>query len=156
MRRSPITAFHETGHYVYAAPWLNLIQGWRFGSAAYAFEELVVSIAAVNICTVVGVQAEIETTASYLAGLMAVIWSNRKVLAAHERMRFEARLPRHLLYVKGWPTIVPTREDAEMLASIRRRISALLGIDADYLTGPAVRKRYQELFGTHRGNASFS
>ena len=63
-------------------------------------------------------------------------------------MQLEARLPRHLLYVKGWPTIVPTREDAEMLASIRRRISALLGIDADYLTGPAVRDRYEELFGT--------
>ncbi|MCW8308821.1 phosphoadenosine phosphosulfate reductase family protein [Acidiphilium sp. PA] len=80
----------------------------------------------------------------------------RARLAAHERMQLEARLPRHLLYVKGLPTIVPTREDAEMLASIRRRISALLGIDADYLTGPAVRDRYEELFGTRRRNASFS
>ncbi|MCW8308828.1 phosphoadenosine phosphosulfate reductase family protein [Acidiphilium sp. PA] len=69
----------------------------------------------------------------------------RARLAAHERMRIEARLPRYLLYVKGWPTTVPSHEDAEMLASIRRRISTLLDIDADYLTGSAVRDRYGDL-----------
>ncbi|HQT90315.1 MAG TPA: phosphoadenosine phosphosulfate reductase family protein, partial [Acidiphilium sp.] len=69
----------------------------------------------------------------------------RARLAAHERMQLEAWLPRHLLYVKGWPTSVPSHEDAELLASIRRRVSTLLGIDADYLTGPAVRERYRDL-----------
>ncbi|MEE3504339.1 hypothetical protein [Acidiphilium acidophilum] len=65
--------------------------------------------------------------------------------AAMERMRLEARLPRHLLYVKGWPTAVPGIEDAELIAAIRRRISTLLAIDAAYLTGPAVRDRYRDL-----------
>ncbi|MDD2878328.1 MAG: phosphoadenosine phosphosulfate reductase family protein [Acidiphilium sp.] len=69
----------------------------------------------------------------------------RARLAAHERMRLEARLPRHLLYVKGWPTSVPTHEEADQIAEIRRRISTLLGIDADYLTAPAVRDRYRDL-----------
>ncbi|MCW8309046.1 phosphoadenosine phosphosulfate reductase family protein [Acidiphilium sp. PA] len=69
----------------------------------------------------------------------------RARLAAHERMRLEARLPHHLLYVKGWPTTVPSHEDADLLASIRRRIGTLLDIDADYLTGPAVRDRYRDL-----------
>lgn len=74
------TALHELAHHAYAAPRLNLSQGGRFGSAAYAFEELVVSIASVNICTVVGVEAEIENTASYLADWMTVIKSDKKAI----------------------------------------------------------------------------
>ncbi len=69
----------------------------------------------------------------------------RARLAAHERMRLEARLPRHLLFVKGWPTTVPTREEASLLGETRRRISVLLGIDADYHTGPAICERYRDL-----------
>jgi antirestriction protein ArdC len=74
------TTLHELSHYAYAAPRLNLSQGGRFGSAAYAFEELVVSIASVNICTVIGVEAEIENTASYLADWMTVIKSDKKAI----------------------------------------------------------------------------
>jgi 3''-phosphoadenosine 5''-phosphosulfate sulfotransferase (PAPS reductase)/FAD synthetase and related enzymes len=72
----------------------------------------------------------------------AVASAKRKAM---ERMQLEARLPRHLLYVKGWPTAVPGIEDAELIAAIRRRISTLLAIDAAYLTGPAVRDRYCDL-----------
>ncbi|MDD2878327.1 MAG: zincin-like metallopeptidase domain-containing protein [Acidiphilium sp.] len=74
------TALHELSHYAYAAPRLNLSQGGRFGSAAYAFEELVVSIASVNICTVVGVEAEIENTTSYLADWMTVLKSDPRAI----------------------------------------------------------------------------
>jgi len=74
------TAFHELAHYAYAAPRLDLSQGGRFGSAAYAFEELVVSIASVNICTVVGVAAEIENTASYVVDWLTVLKSEKKAI----------------------------------------------------------------------------
>lgn len=74
------TALHELSHYAYAAPRLNLSQGGRFGSAAYAFEELVVSIASVNICTVVGVQAEIENTTSYVVDWLTVLKSEKKAI----------------------------------------------------------------------------
>jgi len=74
------TALHELSHYAYAAPRLNLSQGGRFGSAAYAFEELVVSIASVNVCTVIGVAAEIENTASYAADWLTVLKSEKKAI----------------------------------------------------------------------------
>lgn len=75
-------------------------------------------------------------------------------LAGRERVRLEARLPRHLLYVKGWPTTVPSTDEAGMLADIRRRICDLLTIDGDYLTGSAVRDRYAELIAARPEAAS--
>jgi 3'-phosphoadenosine 5'-phosphosulfate sulfotransferase (PAPS reductase)/FAD synthetase len=70
---------------------------------------------------------------------------SRAKFAARERLRLEARIPSHLLYVAGWPTAIPNRDDAELLARIRRQIASLLGIEADYLTGSAVRDRYADL-----------
>lgn len=66
-------------------------------------------------------------------------------LAAATRIELEAQIPKHLLYVKGWPTVMPTREEANLLADIRVRVAGLVGIEAQHLTGEAVLERYAYL-----------
>lgn len=74
------SALHELSHHAYAAPRLNLSQSGRFGSAAYAFEELVVSLASVNLCSVIGVEAEIDNTASYVENWLATLKGDKKAI----------------------------------------------------------------------------
>jgi 3'-phosphoadenosine 5'-phosphosulfate sulfotransferase (PAPS reductase)/FAD synthetase len=64
---------------------------------------------------------------------------------ALERQRIEAEIPDHLLYSKGWPTALPTFGEAELIADVRRRISVLIPIPADFLTAETVRARYAAL-----------
>lgn len=64
---------------------------------------------------------------------------------AVERERAEARIPKHLLYTKGWPTCVPTSEEADLLASVRRDVAAAVGLDIRYTSPRTVRARYEEL-----------
>lgn len=67
-----------------------------------------------------------------------------KVIAA-QRQVIEAEIPEHLLYAKGWPTCLPTREEAELLARVRRQVSALLGFNAACLDAASVHDRYASL-----------
>ncbi|WP_244131264.1 phosphoadenosine phosphosulfate reductase family protein [Burkholderia gladioli] len=67
-----------------------------------------------------------------------------KVIAA-QRQVIEAEIPKHLLYTKGWPTCLPTREEAELLARVRRQVSALLGFNAGCLDAASVYERYESL-----------
>jgi 3'-phosphoadenosine 5'-phosphosulfate sulfotransferase (PAPS reductase)/FAD synthetase len=64
---------------------------------------------------------------------------------ARQRQVIEAEIPNHLLYTKGWPTCMPTREEAALLASVRQRISELLKLDAHHLDSDSVRARYAAL-----------
>lgn len=66
-------------------------------------------------------------------------------LRGREREELEARIPNHLLYTKGWPEVMPTREEAEMLAQVRREVAALLSIDVKCTTAESVLARYREL-----------
>lgn len=61
------------------------------------------------------------------------------------RQSFEAQLPKHLMYSAGWPTLLPTLEESQLIADVRRRVSGLLRIDALHLTRETVRDRYAEL-----------
>jgi 3'-phosphoadenosine 5'-phosphosulfate sulfotransferase (PAPS reductase)/FAD synthetase len=65
--------------------------------------------------------------------------------AATQRQVIEAEIPNHLLYVKGWPTRMPTREEAALLANVRQRVSALLGLNAQHLDAESVIARYAAL-----------
>lgn len=65
--------------------------------------------------------------------------------AAAERVAAESLIPDHLLYIKGWPHFVPSVQEAELLADVRRRVSAFVGITVRFTTGTAVRQRYSEL-----------
>jgi 3'-phosphoadenosine 5'-phosphosulfate sulfotransferase (PAPS reductase)/FAD synthetase len=66
--------------------------------------------------------------------------------AAGVRAEAEARIPKHLLYTKGWPTCVPTGAEAESLASVRRVVADAAGIGAmECLDGASVVARYEGL-----------
>lgn len=62
-----------------------------------------------------------------------------------KRRLVEARIPDYLLHEKGWPTAIPSRADAELLAGVRREVAALSGVHAHYLDAEAVMVRYGEL-----------
>jgi len=64
---------------------------------------------------------------------------------AAARVALEKRVPKHLLYTSGWPTVMPTDEEAEMIASLRHEVAEVLGIVVEYPTGEAVSARYAEL-----------
>lgn len=64
---------------------------------------------------------------------------------ALQRQVIEAEIPKHLLYAAGWPTCLPTRAEAELLARVRRQVSSLLGMSAQYLDAASVHDRYVEL-----------
>lgn len=70
---------------------------------------------------------------------------------AARREALEAKIPAHMLYVKGWPTAVPTREEAELLAAIRLEVAALLGVEIRYTDADAILARYEELLGKNGG-----
>ena len=57
----------------------------------------------------------------------------------------ENRIPKHLLYTEGWPTCVPTHDEAVLLASVRREVGQLLRIDVGYNDAPSIRYRFAEL-----------
>ena len=64
---------------------------------------------------------------------------------AARREAIEARIPEHLLYTKGWPTVMPTRDEAELLAGVRREIAAELDIKVACTTADEVIDRFAEL-----------
>lgn len=67
-----------------------------------------------------------------------------KRLAA-KREAIEAQIPEHLLYERGWPKVMPTSEEAELLCRVRREIAALYEIEVS-CTEPAVLSgRYADL-----------
>lgn len=64
---------------------------------------------------------------------------------AETREQIEARIPAHLLYTEGWPTVMPTQAEAELLAEVRCAIAALLGLDVKYTDAAAIIARYADL-----------
>lgn len=64
---------------------------------------------------------------------------------AFQRELIESRIPAHLLYTKGWPTVMPTVPEAKKLAEVRSTVGALMGIEVLYTTAGDIRARYKEL-----------
>jgi 3'-phosphoadenosine 5'-phosphosulfate sulfotransferase (PAPS reductase)/FAD synthetase len=69
----------------------------------------------------------------------------RSKRAAEIRVRAEARLANHLLYVKGWPVAIPTKDEAALIAVVRTEVAAALGLDIRFTTVKSIRDRYAEL-----------
>lgn len=65
--------------------------------------------------------------------------------AAKLRVEIESVIPKHLLYVKGWPVVMPTRQEAQILADIRKRTGEVMGLQVKYTTALEVWNRYDEL-----------
>jgi 3'-phosphoadenosine 5'-phosphosulfate sulfotransferase (PAPS reductase)/FAD synthetase len=64
---------------------------------------------------------------------------------ARRRVELESQLPKHLHYVKGWPTALPTEGEAELIARVRREVAEVLGLEVKYTTGTDVLARYAQL-----------
>jgi hypothetical protein len=75
----------------------------------------------------------------------------RAKAGAAARVAWEAVLPVHLLYTKGWPTALPSREEAELIAQVRRGVATAVGIDVAFTDGSAVTERYAELLERKSG-----
>lgn len=69
--------------------------------------------------------------------------ASKKMAAA--RVQVEAELHQHLLFTKGWPTAMPTPEEADLIASVRRRVADIQQLNAKFITGPEVLQRYAQL-----------
>ncbi len=69
---------------------------------------------------------------------------------AEARRAVEAEIPDHLLYVKGWPVAIPSPKEADLIASVRTRISTMFKLDANCLNGESVLARYAELMEMKR------
>jgi 3'-phosphoadenosine 5'-phosphosulfate sulfotransferase (PAPS reductase)/FAD synthetase len=69
----------------------------------------------------------------------------RAKAAAIARQAIESEIPDHLLFTAGWPTVRPSADEAALIASVRTRVAALIGIDASYTTADAVLERYDAL-----------
>lgn len=57
----------------------------------------------------------------------------------------QKRIPKHLLYTRGWPTVMPTRQEAELLAEVRREVADALGIQIERADARAILDRYADL-----------
>lgn len=66
-------------------------------------------------------------------------------IKAAKREAIESAIPKHLLYVKGWPVAIPTVEEAMFIAETRLRIADVMEIDVQCTTANAVSHRYAEL-----------
>ncbi len=62
------------------------------------------------------------------------------------RERIEARIPKHLEYKKGWPTVMPTRGEAVLLSEVRRAVADIMQIQGmKYIDTDGILARYEEL-----------
>ncbi|WP_240668651.1 MULTISPECIES: phosphoadenosine phosphosulfate reductase family protein [Piscinibacter] len=73
---------------------------------------------------------------------------------ARTRVEAESRLPEHLLFVKGWPTVTPTAEEAELIACVRRDVAVSVGLQVNHTDRDSVLARYQELIAAAVAKAS--
>lgn len=64
---------------------------------------------------------------------------------ALQREQAEKKLPKHLLYQKGWPIAVPTWDEARLLSEVRKSVAEAVQLDISYTTPTEIRDRYSEL-----------
>lgn len=67
---------------------------------------------------------------------------------AAAREEVEALIPPHLLYTKGWPTVMPTLDEARLLCGIRQTVGTVVQLDVGYTRPGDLRARYAELMAT--------
>lgn len=73
---------------------------------------------------------------------------------AEARKQAEALLPINLLFVKGWPTAMPSPKEAQLIADVRQRVARAVGLTINYTDAPAVLTRYAQLMAQAAAKAS--
>jgi 3'-phosphoadenosine 5'-phosphosulfate sulfotransferase (PAPS reductase)/FAD synthetase len=66
----------------------------------------------------------------------------------------EAAIPPHLLYTENWPTVMPTVDEARLIAGVRATVAETVGIAVAYTTANQVIARYAELMAAREARAS--
>ena len=61
------------------------------------------------------------------------------------RKDIEAQITKPMLYVKGWPTRMLSDDEAEILSSVRQKISEIYGFKSHHLSPDSIHQRYAEL-----------
>jgi len=69
---------------------------------------------------------------------------------AARRQSAERMIPNHLLYEAGWPRCMPTAEEAELLAQVRREVAAAVGIRIGFSKRDEIVGRYADLIARKR------
>lgn len=64
---------------------------------------------------------------------------------AVQRVMIEAQIPDHLLYERGWPKVMPTVEEAELLCRVRCEVGALYGMAVTCTDSAELIDRYADL-----------
>lgn len=72
---------------------------------------------------------------------------------ASRREELESTIPPGLLYQQGWPTRIPTLEEAHCLGEVRKAVAELVGLTIHYTTPGEVRDRFAELIAIARQKA---
>ncbi len=70
--------------------------------------------------------------------------ASAKTIAA-VREAIEEAIPEHLLFERGWPKVMPTREEAELLCDVRRRLATVVGLEVDFVDADQLLARYAAL-----------
>lgn len=65
----------------------------------------------------------------------------------------QKRIPKHLLYTRGWPTVMPTRSEAELLAEVRREVADAIGLQIERVDAQAILDRYADLMAKKAAKA---
>lgn len=64
---------------------------------------------------------------------------------AAQRILIESEITEELLYVKGWPTFQPNREQSALIAGVRAQIGELMNLPVKHTTWRGVYDRYAAL-----------
>lgn len=70
------------------------------------------------------------------------------------RRELEASMPARHRYVKGWPLYLPTMDEAEIIAAVRRELLGMYGLPSHYPTAQAVQDRFAELLAMKAAKAA--
>lgn len=73
---------------------------------------------------------------------------------AAAREAAEAHLAQHLLFTKGWPTAMPSEQEARTIAWVRREVASAVGLTVQFTDGDSVMQRYAELMASAREKAA--
>lgn len=69
---------------------------------------------------------------------------------ANIRTRAEAKIPTHLLYEKGWPKVLPTWTEANLLCQVRRTVAQAVSLPETFTNPDELRARYVGLMAQKR------
>lgn len=79
-----------------------------------------------------------------LSGAQRAGLARAKEIAAR-RAAIESQIPDHLLYERGWPKVMPSREEAAELCRVRREVAALYGMTVACTEPEELIARYAQL-----------